>query len=154
MVIILQVMKKKYYHYLIDKDGNVHNGNFPPEANLKCTKSNYAMHTGGGNTGAIGVAMCAMCGFKSKYQVGEYPITPKQFEATMSFCAELCAKYNIEISPKTVMTHFEFGLSHPQTTSAGKIDIVYLPPYSWVAQNDIGAFIRSKIKWYKLKGVQ
>ena len=46
------------------------------------------------------------------------------------------------------MTHYEFGLNNPKTSSAGKIDIIYLPPYSWVAQGDIGAFIRSKIKWY------
>ncbi|MBE7709033.1 MAG: N-acetylmuramoyl-L-alanine amidase [Cyanobacteria bacterium SIG32] len=143
---------KKYYHYLIDKDGVVHDGVFKPENNLKCVKNNYAMHTGGGNTGAIGVAMCGMFGFKNRQLVGNYSITPKQFEATMNFCAELSKKYKIEITPNNVMTHYEFGQKHPQTTSAGKIDIVYLPPYPWVAQNDIGAFIRAKIKWYKLKG--
>ena len=110
------------------------------------------MHTGGGNTGAIGVAMCGMLGFKSRQSIGNYPITPKQFEATMNFCSKLCKKYNIEITPQNVMTHYEFGQTHPQTTSAGKIDIIYLPPYPWVVQQDLGAFIRSKIKWYKLKG--
>ena len=117
---------KKYYHYLIDKDGVVHDGVFKPENNLKCVKNNYAMHTGGGNTGAIGVAMCGMFGFKNRQLVGNYSITPKQFEATMNFCAELSKKYKIEITPNNVMTHYEFGQKHPQTTSAGKIDIVYL----------------------------
>ncbi|MBQ8168737.1 N-acetylmuramoyl-L-alanine amidase [bacterium] len=143
---------KSFYHYLIDKDGKIHNGKFLPENNTKCVKGNYAMHTGGGNTGSIGVSMCAMAGFKNPQNIGKYPITPKQFEATMSFCAQLCKKYDIEITPETVLTHYEFGLAHPQTSSAGKIDIIYLPPYSWVAQKDIGSFIRSKIKWYKLKG--
>jgi len=144
--------EKKNYHFLIDKDGEIHKGQFPPEKNLKCVKGNYAMHTGGGNTGAIGVAMCAMAGFQNRNNVGEYPITPKQFESTMNFCAQLCEKYKINITSETVLTHYEFGLKHPQTSSAGKIDIIYLPPYSWVAQKDIGSFIRSKIKWYKLKG--
>ena len=51
------------------------------------------------------------------------------------------------------MTHYEFGLKNPKTTSAGKIDIIYLPPYPWVSKDEVGSFIRSKIKWYKLKGV-
>lgn len=141
--------EKLCYHFLTDKDGKVHEGKFKPEDNLVCTKGTYAAHTGGGNTGAIGVAMCAMAGFKNRSNVGNFPITPKQFEATMKLCADLCKKYNIQITPQNVMTHYEFGISHPQTTSAGKIDIIYLPPYEWVCQKDIGSFIRTKIKWYK-----
>lgn len=140
---------KKFYHYLVDKNGKVHNGNFKPENNLKCVKNCYAAHTGGGNTGAIGVSMCAMAGFKNKNSVGNYPITKIQFEATMKLCAELAHKYSIEINADNVLTHYEFGLKYPQTTSAGKIDIIYLPPYAWVSQKEIGSFIRSKIKWYK-----
>ena len=49
------------------------------------------------------------------------------------------------------MTHCEFGICNPDTSSAGKIDITYLPPYSWVAKRDIGNFIRTKIRWYKEK---
>ena len=94
-----------------------------------------------------------MAGFKNQNFVGKYPIVKKQFESTMEFCARLIKKYGLEINPQTVMTHYEFGIKNPKTTSAGKIDIVYLPPYSWVAKNEVGSFIRSKIKWYKLKGV-
>ena len=144
--------EKKCYHFLIDKYGQLHHGKFKPEDNLICVKGRYAMHTGGGNTGAIGVAMCAMFGFKSKYNVGEFPITPEQFEFTANFCAKLASKYNIEITPDNVMTHYEFGKKFTQTSSAGKIDIIYLPPYPWVDKNDVGSFIRTKIKWYKLKG--
>lgn len=144
--------EKKCYHFLVDKDGKIHAGFYPPEANLVCKKGKYAMHTGGGNTNAIGVSMCAMAGFVSSKNTGKYPITPKQFEACMKLCADLSKKYNIEITPQTVQTHYEFGLTHPNTTSAGKIDIIYLPPYPWVSKQDIGSFIRSKIKWYRQKG--
>ncbi len=136
------------YHFLIDKDGCIHNGRFKPENNEICKPGQYAAHTGGGNTGSIGVAICAMAGFQNKNNTGKYPICPEQFEAAMKFCADLADKYDIEITPNTVMTHYEFGLKHPSTSSAGKIDIIYLPPYPWVAQADVGAFIRSKIKWY------
>lgn len=145
--------EKEHYHFLVDKDGKIHNGKFKPEDNEICKAGKYAAHTGGGNTGSIGVAICAMAGFKNQNFVGKYPIVKKQFESTMEFCARLIKKYGLEINPQTVMTHYEFGIKNPKTTSAGKIDIVYLPPYSWVAKNEVGSFIRSKIKWYKLKGV-
>ena len=70
-------------------------------------------------------------------------------ERCFKLIAELCKKYDIPITANTVMTHYEFGLKNPFTTSAGKIDIIYLPPYPWVTSKDIGCFIRAKIKWYK-----
>lgn len=137
-----------HYHYLVDGDGLLYNGEFHPNDNRDCTDGKYAKHTGGGNTDSIGVAMCAMYGYKNPKQVGDYPITAVQFERTMKLCAELLAQYKLPISPTTLMTHYEFGQQHPQTTSYGKIDITYLPPFPNIHQNDIGAFIRSKVKWY------
>ncbi len=144
--------EKEHYHFLVDKNGIVHSGKFKPEDNEICRPAKYAAHTGGGNTGSIGVAICAMEGFKNQNHIGNYPILKKQFESTMEFCAKLAGKYKIEITPQTVMTHYEFGLKNPRTTSAGKIDIVFIPPYSWVTTNEVGSFIRSKVKWYKLRG--
>jgi N-acetyl-anhydromuramyl-L-alanine amidase AmpD len=140
--------EKEHYHFLVDKDGNVHNGKFKPEDNEICKPEKYATHTGGGNTGSIGVSICAMAGFKNKNSVGNYPILKKQFESTMELCAQLAQKYKIDVTPQTIMTHYEFGVKNPKTTSAGKIDIIFIPPYSWVNQNEVGSFIRSKIKWY------
>ncbi|MFI3301309.1 MAG: peptidoglycan recognition family protein [Candidatus Gastranaerophilales bacterium] len=141
----------EHYHYLVDNVGGIHRGKYPVESNEICKLNRYAAHTGGGNTGAIGVSMCAMAGFLNKNNVGKYPITKKQFEATMELIASLSLKYNIKITPNTVLTHYEFGLKNPKTSSAGKIDIVYLPPYDWLLPNEIGGFIRAKIKWYLLK---
>lgn len=143
--------EKEHYHFLIDKNGNVHNGRFSPECNEICKIGKYAAHTGGGNTGSIGVAICSMAGFQSSKCLGKYPILAKQFESTMEFCAKLCQKYNITISPQTVFTHYEFGVKNPKTTSAGKIDIIYIPSYPWVKKEEVGSFIRSKIKWYLQK---
>ena len=66
----------------------------------------------------------------------------------MKLCAQLALKYEIPIKSTTVMTHYEFGKSHPETSSRGKIDITFLPPFSWLEKDEIGKFIRSKIKWY------
>ena len=144
---------KEHYHFLIEGDGSRVKGTFPVTANEVCRtdakgKVLYSAHTGGGNTGSIGVSMCGMYGFKSSTSVGKYPLTAKQCEATFKLIAELCKKYNIKITPDTVMTHYEFGKKHPKTSSAGKIDIVYLPPYPKVQKDEVGDFIRNKIKWY------
>lgn len=136
----------EHYHFLIDGEGKKHNGKYKPENNENCNDGKYAAHTGGGNTGAIGVSMCAMAGFNSAASCGNYPITPVQLEACFKLCAELCKKYNIPV--ENVMTHYEFGINHPDTTSHGKIDIIYLPPYPLIKRNEVGGFIRNKIRWY------
>lgn len=140
--------EKSHYHFLIDKDGKIYNGKFKPEDNEICRPEKYAAHTGGGNTGSIGIALCGMAGFKNKNSVGNYPILKKQFESCMELCAKLAKKYKIQVNYQTVFTHYEFGLRNPKTTSAGKIDIIYLPPYPWVEKDEIGSFIRTKVKWY------
>lgn len=139
---------KEHYHFLIDKNGKVINGKYKVEDNENCNDGKYAAHCGGGNTGAIGVAMCGMYGFKSSKAVGSYPLTKIQCEACFKLIAELCKKYNIKITPQTVQTHYEFGLTHPKTSSAGKIDIIHLPAYNNIKQLEIGSFIRNKVKWY------
>lgn len=143
--------EKQYYHYLVDVEGKIYNGKFLPEDNNNCNDGKYAAHTGGGNTGSIGLCMCAMYGFKYQKDTGKFPISKVQFEACMEFGAILCKKYAIPIDKEHVLTHYEFGQAHPETSSFGKIDIIYLPPYPWVNKNDIGNFIRSKIRWYREK---
>ena len=141
----------QHYHYLIDKNGKIYEGKYKPEDNENCTDGKYAAHTGGCNTGAIGVSFCGMYNYIDRNRIGNYPLTATQIEAGFKLCAELCKKYNIPITEKNVFTHYEFGKLNPKTSSYGKIDITYLPSYSWVGKNDVGAFIRSKIKWYSTK---
>ena len=139
---------KKHYHYLVDSSGGVHNGDFKPEDNENCNDGKYAAHTGGGNTGSIGVALCGMYGFVSSNKVVKSPITKVQCESMFKLCAKLAKKYSIPIESTTIMTHYEFGLKNSKTTSKGKIDIIYLPPYPTIKKENIGDFIRNKIKWY------
>lgn len=139
----------EHYHYIVTGTGEVKNGKYKPEDNENCNDGKYAAHTGGGNTSSIGVAMCGMY-VPSKVDITrtEYPLTKVQCERTFKLCADLCKKYNIHITPDTVMTHYEFGKKHPKTSSTGKIDIIYLPPWQEVTPAKIGDFIRNKIKWY------
>lgn len=138
----------QHYHYLIEDDGKIVNGIYKPEANLNCQDGVYAAHCGGGNTGAIGVALCGMAGYKSPQNVGKYPLKQIQFTRAYKLTAELCKKYGLHINPATVFTHYEFGRLHPNTLSAGKIDITYIPYMPKLSPNEIGDFIRSKAQYY------
>ena len=143
--------EKNFYHFLVDKNGEIHAGVYSPEDNLDVSVGNYAAHTGGGNSGSIGVAVCGMAGFVSAARCGNFPLTRVQLEALFALCAKLCVKYSISISQQTVMTHYEFGQKFPKTSSAGKIDLTYLPPFPAIKTADVGGFIRAKINWYRLK---
>lgn len=141
----------QHYHYMVNGDGLVVAGKFKPEDNENCNDGIYAQHTGGGNTGSIGVSMCGMAGFNGKADSTKYPLTAKQCERTFKLVAELCKKYNIAVTPDTVLTHYEFGQKNPKTTSFGKIDIVYLHAFPNVTRSGMGDFIRNKVKWYLSK---
>lgn len=140
---------KEAYHFLVDKDGEVHYGIHKVEDNLDCTDGNYAAHCGGGNTGRIGVALCGMMGFNNSMKFTKYPLTRKQFEAAFLLCAELCKKYKLK--PNQVITHAEFGLKFPNTSSKGKPDISYIPYLSLEGVEKIGSYIRNKVNWYYSK---
>lgn len=133
---------KNAYHFLIDGEGRVHKGTHKPEDNINCRDGNYAPHTGGGNTGNIGIAVCGMY---SK----DYPIKRVQIEAACKLAAELCNKYGIRITNKNVVTHAEFGKQHPHTTSNGKIDIANLPCVAVYGVDNVGNWIRNKVQWYR-----
>ena len=91
----------EHYHYVIDKDGKVYNGYYEPKDNLNCYDGKYAKHTGGGNTGSIGVAVCGMANFNGDIKSTKYLLTSIQIEKLFYLTAQLCSKYNIEITPDT-----------------------------------------------------
>jgi N-acetyl-anhydromuramyl-L-alanine amidase AmpD len=139
----------EHYHYLIDKDGKLYNGKYKPEDNEDCTDKKYAQHCGGGNTGAIGISLCGMyVPTGVAVQKTKYPLTAVQCERAFKLIAELAKKYNIAITSDNIMTHYEFGKKNPKTSSYGKIDIIYLPPYTTITANKMGDFIRGKVRWY------
>jgi len=152
----------EHYHYLIDKDGKVHNGKYKPEDNLNCYDGKYAAHCGGGNTGTIGIALCGMAGYRNSSKPGYCFITRKQCEAMFKLSAELLRRYSLPLDTTSLKTHAEFGRENPKTTSNGKIDITALPPcYDLEVTKAVinasdkahgyGNVIRSRVKWYYQK---
>lgn len=137
---------KAHYHFLIDQYGVVHKGDYEPEDNLDCTDGHYAPHTGGGNTGAIGIALCGNYGFTLTAKQSLYPLTREQFEAMWKLSAELCLEYNLK--PTDCITHAYFGLTHPETSSAGKIDIIHIPYNNLYGVEKVNKLCQEKIQWY------
>jgi len=138
------------YHYVIDGTGKIHEGRHKPEANLNIGSrpvSTYAAHTGGLNTGSIGIAFCGMFGYRSPAEQGNFPLTQKQCEAGWKLGAELCKKYGITPDQQGVRTHYEVGQSGV-SGSRGKIDITFLPFEKNLSASQIGEYIRNKVRWY------
>lgn len=122
---------KRHYHFIIDGQGNVHNGNHSPEANERISNPNdgatYAAHTRGANTGSIGIAVAAMRGAKERpFSAGPSPITPAQVKALVTQVAALCKQYGIPVTRETVLTHAEVQPTL-KIAQRGKWDITWLP---------------------------
>lgn len=141
-----------HYHYSVTATGNVIPGKFRPESNIPPLRNGfYAPHCGGGNSWCIGISLCGMAGYLSPIKPGKYPLTRKQCEAAWKLTAELCKENGIEVTPETVFTHYEFGKRNPNSDSAGKIDITYLPYKPELKPEEVGDYIRGKVTWYLKK---
>ena len=134
-----------HYHWVVEGSGNVVAGKFKPEDNLD-TQTPYAAHTRRLNTGSIGVAMCSMHRAKERpLEVGAYPITKTQLDSFVEVVADLCIKYNIKVTRKTVLTHAEVQPTLGVKQSS-KWDICWLPEMGTTSDPVMtGDIIRSKI---------
>lgn len=123
---------KKFYHYLIDKDGKVYKGLYQPTDNLNCKDNKYAAHCRGYNTGTIGVAIC--CRKDEKTQP-----TEEQIKSMCMLVSNLCKTYKIPIDK--VQTHCEISPNR-------KIDINELPYLSLKGNKTVADYIRQKVRYY------
>lgn len=133
-----------HYHFIFEGNGTVRTGRNSVASNCPIVKGKpYAMHCGGGNSWTAGYALC---GGPKGYRLGE--ITRLSFERMCLKVAQDIHKWGIELSPQTVMTHYEFGLANPKTSSAGKPDISNLPWATNIPASQVGDHIRKTINWY------
>ena len=99
---------RQHYHILIEDDGKLIRGIPSIKLNEAPAKNGYAAHTLNCNTGSIGVSLCCMGGaHEAPFDPGKYPMTAKQFETLSTVVAELCRRYGIKITDKTVLSHAE-----------------------------------------------
>ena len=139
-------LDRSHYHFLVQQDGTIVAGQFPPEANLAPVSGKYAAHTLSANTGRIGVALCGMMGAVERpFNAGSAPINWPQINALCGLLADLCRRYSIPVTRQAVLSHAEV-----QPTlgiiQRGKWDVAWLPgmprPADPVA---VGDTLRAKI---------
>lgn len=97
-----------HYHILIEADGNLVRGIPSIKLNEAPAKKGYAAHTLNCNSGSIGVSLCCMGGsVEAPFMPGKYPMTKAQWNRLTSVVAELCRKYGIKVTDRTVLSHAE-----------------------------------------------
>lgn len=116
----------QHYHFVVQQDGSVVDGQFRPEANIVPVSGEYAAHTLNANTGRIGVALCGMGGAtESPFRAG-VGLTWPQVNAFCALIAGLCRRYSIPVTRLAVLSHAEvqptLGIRQ-----RGKWDIAWLP---------------------------
>lgn len=140
-------LDKKHYHILIDGDGELHRGNHAISANVPPLRSkSYAAHTLNCNSHSIGVSLCAMGGDvrESPFRAGPFPITRAQWSRLAQAAAELCLRYDIPVSRKTVLGHGEVQ-KNLNIKQNGKWDPLALPWDPDRSYTEIGDQMREMI---------
>lgn len=118
---------RRAYHFIVQGDGTVVNGNHAPEANIRPQRGRHAPHTLNLNTGSIGVSVAAMAGARERpFDPGRFPITQAQVDELVRLTARLCRQYGIPVSRRTTLSHAEVQPTLG-VTQRGKWDFVWLP---------------------------
>lgn len=116
-----------HYHFIVQRDGSVVEGNHAPEDNFNTGDGDYAAHTLDANTGRIGAAMSGMLGAKQRpFNAGSSPLAWGQVNAFCRFVASLSDRYQIPVTRETVLTHAEVEPTL-KIKQRGKWDICWLP---------------------------
>lgn len=102
-------LDRSHYHLLIEADGKLVRGT--PSITLNDAsglRPGYAAHTLNCNTGWIGVSLCCMAGaVENPFNAGSAPMTRVQWNRLAEVCADLCRRYRIPVSPRTLLSHAE-----------------------------------------------
>lgn len=119
---------RSHYHVLVEFDGHLVRGIPTIDKNdASGIRTGYAAHTLNCNTGSAGVSMCCMAlAVESPFSPGPAPMTEAQWRAMVRVVAELCRRYGIPITDRTVLTHAEVQ-PNLGITQRGKWDVTRLP---------------------------
>jgi len=124
---------KAVYHFLVDKNGGVHQGvRVGKNLTARTGKlpSGYARHVRRGNSNNIGISAISMGGASEKQAAkgnyGRFPITSQQVAAMVEVTAQICLFYSIPVVPQRVLVHCEWS-SVRRVRQSGKWDINCIP---------------------------
>jgi hypothetical protein len=99
---------RSHYHVLIEVDGKLVRGDPPISGNGIGGGGLRASHTLNCNTGSIGVSLCCMAGaIESPFKPGTAPMSAVQWKTLADVVADLCRRYGVPVTPRTVLSHAE-----------------------------------------------
>jgi N-acetyl-anhydromuramyl-L-alanine amidase AmpD len=120
-------LDRSHYHILIEGDGKLVRGIPSIALNEAPAKKGYAAHTRGCNSGSMGVSLCCMASAREHpFWAGTAPMTREQWEMLPHVLADLCRRYGVPITPRTVLSHAEVEKTLG-IRQAGKWDIARIP---------------------------
>lgn len=149
---VVSDLDRLHYHFIVAGDGSVVPGKFKPEDNVNTADGTYAAHTLNCNTGAIGLSVAGMGDARERpFSSGAWPITEAQIAVLVGLTADLCRRYSIDVTPRTVLSHAEvqptLGIAQ-----RGKWDIAWLPGMAVPGDPvGIGNILRSRVL-HQMKG--
>lgn len=134
-----------HYHILIDGTGGLHRGTHTIADNLSTGDGNYAAHTLGTNTRAIGVAVCCMAGAsEGPFKSGQFPMKKTQWTAMIDVVAQLSIRYQIPVSMTTILGHGEVQ-KNLDIAQNGKWDPMKLSFDPGLTKAQVGAKLRAEV---------
>ena len=108
---IASALDKEHYHFVVEGDLDVLRGLHPVTHNETIgnkSQDEYAAHTKGTNTGAVGISICGSVGAEeSPFKPGKCPVTEGQWQRAAEVTASVCKRYGIAVTDKSVLTHAE-----------------------------------------------
>ncbi|MEP6956958.1 MAG: N-acetylmuramoyl-L-alanine amidase, partial [Chthoniobacterales bacterium] len=129
----------------IEGSGTVRGGDHAIADNVSAADGDYAAHTRGANTGAIGVACCCMVGCnESPFRPGRQPLKKSQWEVMVQVVAELCQFYSIPVTSTTVLGHGEVQ-KNLGIMQRGKWDPMVWPWNPKKSREEVGASFRAEV---------
>ena len=143
-------LDKFSYHILIEGDGKLVRGTFSIAdnvSNLVWNPRSYAAHTKGTNTRSVGVSACCMAGARNSptFSAGTAPMLELQWNRMVEVTAQLCTRYSIPVTDRTVLGHGEVQ-KNLGIAQSGKWDPMVLPWDLGASKEEVGERFRSKVK--------
>lgn len=136
-------LDRKHYHFMIEDDGKIVKGLHSIADNDSTRDGKYAAHTRKSNTKAIGLSVCCMAD-ATRTNPGRFPMTEVQWRRMAELAAELCKRYDIPVTPTTVLGHFEVE-RNLGIKQRGKWDPGFLPWDPQAKESEVGARFRSVV---------